>query len=84
MSISVELTLDLIDIAQRFVGAFVKFNGPNSKYTVCGVACHSIDQAVEVALKNCAYPKGARGPPEILEKILREELTLAIEAQEKI
>jgi hypothetical protein len=73
------------DIAERFIGAFVKANQPVSKFTVCGIACDSIEQAVDVAIKKCARPASTRGPPnkDMEEKILRQELAQALKSQEQ-
>lgn len=36
MILSTNQVAGILEIAERFVGAFVKRNGPDSKYIVCG------------------------------------------------
>jgi len=47
---------EIKDYAERFVGAFVKCNCPNSKYTVSGNTCDLLEDAVRLAMARCARP----------------------------
>lgn len=78
MPLSSDQIAELLDYADRFVGAFVKRNSPNSRYTVSGNTCDSIDHAVELAMERCSRPAI---PPELAEEqdsALRDMLAEAI------
>ena len=68
--------IDLKDLAERFVGAFIKCNCPG--YTVSGNLCASIEEAVGLAMEKCSRLNVAPEDKAEQEWLLREKLTEAI------
>jgi len=56
MALSEQQKIEVQEIAERFVGAFIKCNDPDSRYIVSGNACDSIDRAVELSMERCVRP----------------------------
>jgi len=56
MALTDHQKIEVQEIAERFVGAFIKCNDPDSRYIVSGNTCDSIDRAVELALERCTRP----------------------------
>lgn len=78
MPLSPDQFAELLDYAERFVGAFVKCNQPDSRYIVSGNTCDSIDAAVELAMARCNRPavptSDAEEQDEALRQMLAEEI----------
>lgn len=63
---------EIQEYAERYVGAFVKCNGPNSEFTVSGKKCDTLERAVALALDRCGRPHVD------IEDMADQELVLAI------
>lgn len=70
---------EIRDLAECFVGAFVKCGAPGSRFTVKGEPCDSIEVAVSISLGKCRRPSVAwLSNAEEKEEALRNELETAI------
>lgn len=78
MPLTQDAKLEIRDLAERFVGAFVKCGAPGSRFTVKGEPCDTIEVAVSVSLRICVRPSVAWLDAEEQEEALRIELETSI------
>lgn len=69
---------NLEELAEAFVGAFVKCAMPPAKYTVCSIPCFSLEEAVGIAVERCSRHKVAPFDKAEQQRVLCENLRAAI------
>ena len=78
MALNDILKKEICDLAERFVGAFVKSIRRHSCFTVQGELCNSVDEALVHSLKKCSRLKVAPEDGDEQEKVLKNALEEAI------
>lgn len=61
----------------------MKCGSPGAEYSVCGIPCYSLEEAIGIAMVHCPHPSVDSQDKEEQKQILREGLRAAIEGLDR-